>query len=327
MTSLFLRITLAAILAGLAAGFIAGHPASAAELRQSVEVDGAIVTIGDLFEDAGALAAQPVFRAPELGVTGALPAGDAIRAATAAGLAVDKLPAFDRVTVIRRSTTVEPDTIVGLIREAAAGRFGVEADSVDLVFDREPEAIAATVGSSAPLVVADIALQSGSGRFTATLSVDIGGGERKLKLSGRAVETMAVPVLTRPLGRRDVIHAGDITTARIDKRRVPGGAVIDAKELIEMALRRPLRAGEVIAAADVEPPRIILRGDVVTLQYTRPGLTLTARGRALADGAKGDLISVLNEQSKRTIQGVVGGTGVVEVNTGAGPAVLASAMN
>ena len=93
-----------------------------------------------------------------------------------------------------------------------------------------------------------------------------------------------------------------------------------------MAAKRPLRAGELVATADIEPPRIILRGDLVTLQYSRPGLMLSARGRALGDGAKGDLVSVLNEQSKRTIQGVVTRAGTVEVTT-TGPAVVASAAN
>ena len=91
--------------------------------------------------------------------------------------------------------------------------------------------------------------------------------------------------------------------------------------------KRPLRAGEVIATADVEQPRVILRGDLVTLQYSRPGLMLSARGRALGDGAKGDIVSVLNEQSKRTIQGVVTAAGTVAVTASGGPAVVKTAMN
>lgn len=327
MRALLFRIVLAAALASLAAGFIATHQASAAELRQRVEIDAAIVTLGDLFDGAGDLAGRPAFRAPELGVTGALPANEAVKAAVAAGLAVDRLPPFASVTVIRRATMVDASALKSLITDAAATRLGVAVDNVDVTMDGTLSPVAAAANATMPALLSDFVLQSGSGRFNATVAIDVGGSERLLTLSGRAVETMAVPVLTRPIDRRDVIHASDVTVVRIEKRRVPGSAVIESDELVDMAAKRPLRAGEVIASADVEPPRVVLRGDLVTLQYSRPGLTLSARGRALGDGAKGDLVSVLNEQSKRTIQGIVTGAGLVAVTTSGGPGVVKTAMN
>ena len=42
---------------------------------------------------------------------------------------------------------------------------------------------------------------------------------------------------------------------------------------------------------------------------------LTVRGKAAEGGAEGDVISVLNEQSKRTVQGVVIGPGRVAIST------------
>ncbi|WP_169453558.1 flagellar basal body P-ring formation chaperone FlgA [Pleomorphomonas oryzae] len=327
MMRTLLRIVLAAVLASLAAGFIATHQASAAELRQRVEINGTIVTLGDLFDGAGALAERAVFRAPDLGVTGALPAADAVKAAVAAGLAVDHLPTFNSVTVVRRAVMVDADAIKALIGNAAANRMAVAIDNIDIAIDGTMAPVAAAATAATPATLSDFVLQTESGRFNATVSIDLGGDDRRLVVTGRAIETMAVPVLNRPIDRRDVIHASDLTVVRIDKRRVPGPSVIDTNDLIDMAAKRPLRAGEIIATADIEPPRIILRGDLVTLQFSRPGLTLSARGRALGDGAKGDLVSVLNEQSKRTVQGVVTGAGIVEVTTSGGPSVLKTAMN
>lgn len=325
--TLLLRIVLAAALASLAAGFIATHQASAAELRQRAEVDSAIVTLGDLFDGAGDLAGRAVFRAPELGVTGALPAADAIRAAAASGLSVDRLPAFGSVTVVRRSVTVDAATIKTLVTAAATTRMGVAADNIDVMFDGTIAPVAAAATAATPATLSDFVLQPESGRFNATVAIDLGGEDRTVTVTGRAIETMAVPVLNRPIDRRDIVHASDIAIVRIDKRRVPGSTVIDTSDLVDMAAKRPLRAGEIIATADIEPPRIILRGDLVTLQYSRPGLTLSARGRALGDGAKGDLVSVLNEQSKRTIQGIVTGAGIIEVTAPSGHSVLKTAMN
>jgi flagella basal body P-ring formation protein FlgA len=45
-----------------------------------------------------------------------------------------------------------------------------------------------------------------------------------------------------------------------------------------------------------------------------PGITLTARGKALESGGEGDIINVLNPQSKRTVQGVIIGPGRVDIS-------------
>ncbi len=44
------------------------------------------------------------------------------------------------------------------------------------------------------------------------------------------------------------------------------------------------------------------RNETVTIIYEVPGIVLTMRGKALEAGAHGDIINVLNIQSKRTVQ-------------------------
>lgn len=90
--TLLFRMIAAMALATLAVGFIAMRPVSAAELKRSVVVSTDLVLLGDLFDGAGPLASKPVFRSPELGVSGALPVADALAAASAAGLALDTPP-------------------------------------------------------------------------------------------------------------------------------------------------------------------------------------------------------------------------------------------
>ena len=68
-------------------------------------------------------------------------------------------------------------------------------------------------------------------------------------------------------------------------------------------------------------PEIVLKNDTVMIYYEVPGIVLTMRGKALESGAEGDLVSVLNVNSKRTIQGVVTGPGRVTVM---GPGTAAS---
>jgi flagella basal body P-ring formation protein FlgA len=52
----------------------------------------------------------------------------------------------------------------------------------------------------------------------------------------------------------------------------------------------------------------------VTLIYQAAGIYLTVRGKATEAGTEGDVVSVLNLQSKRTVSGVVVGRGQVSVS-------------
>jgi flagella basal body P-ring formation protein FlgA len=52
----------------------------------------------------------------------------------------------------------------------------------------------------------------------------------------------------------------------------------------------------------------------VTLIYKAAGIYLTVRGKATEAGTEGDVVSVLNRQSKRTVSGVVVGRGQVSVS-------------
>jgi len=53
----------------------------------------------------------------------------------------------------------------------------------------------------------------------------------------------------------------------------------------------------------------VRRGDVITLVYVAPGLQLTTRARATADGGVGDTVRLVNLQSNRTVDAVVTGAG------------------
>jgi flagellar basal body P-ring formation protein FlgA len=57
----------------------------------------------------------------------------------------------------------------------------------------------------------------------------------------------------------------------------------------------------------------VQRDQSVTLIYETAGLYLTMRGKALDGGTEGDVVNVLNLQSKRTVSGIVTGRGQVSV--------------
>jgi flagella basal body P-ring formation protein FlgA len=82
---------------------------------------------------------------------------------------------------------------------------------------------------------------------------------------------------------------------------------------VGMQARRQLRAGQPLKAADLAKPDLVQRDQSVTLIYDSPGLYLTVRGKAQGSGTEGDVVNVLNLQSKRTVAGVVTGRGQVSI--------------
>ena len=68
----------------------------------------------------------------------------------------------------------------------------------------------------------------------------------------------------------------------------------------------------------------------VTMLFDAPGMSLSAVGRALAEGGEGDSIAVLNPTSYRQVVGVVIGPGSVRVgkpDPAAAPARKLAAAN
>jgi flagella basal body P-ring formation protein FlgA len=62
-------------------------------------------------------------------------------------------------------------------------------------------------------------------------------------------------------------------------------------------------------------PELVGRGDTVTLTFESPGVMLSVRARAVESGTEGDVIPVINPQSKRTVQATVDGPGHVIVRS------------
>jgi len=81
-----------------------------------------------------------------------------------------------------------------------------------------------------------------------------------------------------------------------------------------MQARKQLRAGQALKIADLAKPDLVQRDQSVTLIYESVGLYLTIRGKALEGGTEGDVVNVLNLQSKRTVAGVVVGRGQVSIS-------------
>jgi len=300
--------------AGVLLGLFAGAASAAPLLRPEAVVTGELVVAGDLIEGAGERAGVALFRAPDPGMTGAVPAEQVIAAARRAGIDDVSLGGLTAVMVTRPSR----DVSVAEIQALVAARFAADADL-------SPEAVSVTVDQEAglrldpreagPLQFARFSLDRATGRFEAEIEArDHRGGGKPAVVSGVAAETVETATLLRPLSRGDLLTPADF---RIERRPRPAGSEPLAIDVAGLAARRPLREGQALRESDLMRPQHVQRGAFVTLIYAADGLSLSLKAKALAAGAAGDVISVQNLQSKRVVNGVVTGPSEVTVTAAA----------
>lgn len=151
-----------------------------------------------------------------------------------------------------------------------------------------------------------------AGRFHGALVGTLDGRARfRLPLVGRAQRVIRVPALSRPVRPDEVIGAADLAWVEVAQASMPPAGLTEPDEIIGNQARRRLAPGRVLTRRDLGPPHLVRRGHPVELIYARPGLRITALGVAQEDGALGDLVRVMNAESRRQLQGVVSGPGEV----------------
>jgi flagella basal body P-ring formation protein FlgA len=290
-------------------------------LKSAVTVTGDIVRIGDLLDDAGPAASVPIFRAPDLGQTGSVAVTRIVEALAPHEIADPDTRGLVEVIVTRASRAIDVHDIEGRIVRSLAARHRIaDASSLTVTFDAEPATF--HVEPDAELRIARLSYEPRSGRFDMVFEVP-GAKRRLVRFTGSYAETFEAIVVTRPVGAGVALKASDLKIVRRPKAEYAANTVTESTQAVGLAARQPLRPGQVLRQTDLTKPEVVARNESVTITYQVPGITLSMRGKATEGGAQGDIISVLNIQSKRTIQATVAGPGHVIVVAPARATVVA----
>jgi flagellar basal body P-ring formation protein FlgA len=284
-------------------------------LRANVAVAGELVRIGDVIDNAGSSAKIAIYRAPELGTTGTLSTAQVLSALRAHQVIGVDTRDLREISVTRLARTLLPREIELAVAAALEHRNGLgDAANLSLTFDRELADIRLEASNSGALAPASVRYEPRGNRFDVTLEIagDNAAAPARLRFTGTAIEMVEALVLARGIERNEVIKSADVVTERRPKAEVGADAVVRDRA-VGMQARRQLRAGQALRTADLAKPDLVQRDQSVTLIYDTPGLYLTVRGKAQDSGTEGDVVNVLNLQSKRTVSGIVTGRGQVSV--------------
>ena len=121
-----------------------------------------------------------------------------------------------------------------------------------------------------------------------------------------------VAVLNRPAARGDVLNMEMI---RMESRDTAGNDryVRDVKALLGYRFRNSAGQGKPLTVRMLAAPRMVRRGESVTILSEAGGIQVRMNGEALADGIMGKVVRVRNASSKRIIEGEVIAKGTIKV--------------
>ena len=155
-------------------------------------------------------------------------------------------------------------------------------------------------------------------------SRDLGKTTIGVKCSGTNAWSLHVPVTisvyknvlvaSRQLQKGAVLTESDIELKKIDLAKLHYGFFEELKYGAGKKLKRRILAGAVLTPAMLKEPQLIRRGQQITIMAQSGLMTVRMQGKALANGAAGERIKVMNVKSRKKLEGVITSSGEVKVD-------------
>jgi flagella basal body P-ring formation protein FlgA len=285
------------------AAFIASiNETMAATPNQNVTVTGENITLGDVFDGVKAKDADFVLApAPQPHKTLTWDARTLNRIAKAFSLNW-RASGSDQIQIRRLANIVTEDMITkavladlkseGLKNHMDLDFVGGNTDII-LPHDIEPQ-----------ITVISSSYNASRQTFSAALRLP---DETVKNVSGVTYPLVTVPVLKTAVRRGDMITRNMVTSKKIRDDILTEDMALSASDLIGMTPRKIIRAGLPVEMRELAKPTIVERGDLITMQLNSGQINITAIAKAMESGTKGDIIRLMNMDSKRTLEARVTG--------------------
>lgn len=104
----------------------------------------------------------------------------------------------------------------------------------------------------------------------------------------------------RTLPAGTIIGAADLRAVDGDRR-----ALTDPSQVIGKQTRITIHEGRPIQATLLQAPKLVGRNQIVRLSFRRGALRIDAQARTLSEGAAGDVIRVMNLDSRNIVAALV----------------------
>lgn len=201
------------------------------------------------------------------------------------------------------------------IRAAAEAHVMAQADQ----FPTPPRVKAGTLDSRLKLAACDQPLEA----YDSPNGLNRGRGVVGVRCTGSTPWKIYVPVQValmehvvssrHPLVSGQVLEADDLMLRETDVSQFHKAYFTDIKDVVGLRAKRAIAAGRTLHAGLLNREKLVKRGSQVEIIAGSDGLYVSMKGKALADGGRGDRIRVKNLTSGRVVTGEVTESGVIRV--------------
>lgn len=134
-----------------------------------------------------------------------------------------------------------------------------------------------------------------------------------LRMASVLLVLAGTPALAEQILANRTLRVGTVLSA--SDLRLPKGTQPDDvyQAMIGKEVRRAIYVGRAISEHDLGPPTLIRRNQVVTMVYRTGRLGLRTQGRALGSGGMGELVEILNLDTRFKVRATITGPNQVEV--------------
>ena len=281
-------------------------------LKSRVNVPGEIITLGDLFINAGSAKDIVVSAAPIPGKKARLSPRHVQRVASQNGLLWRNPARLEWITVKRDSQIISKQTVLSELAASLeeAGYTGI----YEIVLSNRQLALHVATDADTNVEILTLDVDKQKGFLEAQLRAPANDPSAAIvHISGRVYPAAEIPVINVAKQKGDIISDSDIDWVNIRLDRLSRDSVTEVEDLLGKAVKRRLSAGQPLRANDVEAPVVVKKGSYVAITYATKALNLTVEGRALKSGGVGETIQVINTRSNQTVYARIEGPARVSV--------------
>lgn len=123
-----------------------------------------------------------------------------------------------------------------------------------------------------------------------------------------------VVVLSQPIQRGETFTRQHLAIEKREVSNLREDFVTQPEQIENKQATRQLNTGAILSLKNLVVPKLVKRGDKVVISTTKPDFSIRMSGVAMMDGAKGELITVKNQNSGRVINATVIEPGLVSVD-------------
>lgn len=306
----------------LIAAPLATVDAAEVRLMSSVEVNEGEILLAEVARITGAsrrlrerLEDIPLAEAPRNGRSFRISRRDVARSIREEGISNVRLTGARQIHVRNSTRVLMHEEMVSAVRSYLKTRLMNNRGDVEIKSINVPrQKVLLPGGGDIQLVVKAPANSRFIGRVPLILRVIRGSSEiRRLWVTVEVAVYADVAVAIRPIMPKQSLKAAYFEMRRMDMSSLPPDTITDPEGLEGAQAIQSLGPGDVIRKSGVRFPFLVKQGHLVRVFARRGRLSITAVGKALDAGRKGDVVRIVNIDSNKPIHARVVEDSSVEV--------------